>query len=378
MLPAPKRDRISLADVMPSCLASLAGLDNRLGLPTVSGAVVVLADGLGAAALRARAGHARTLAPALNASTTIESGFPTTTAAAIARLTTGVAPGQNGMVGYSVYDSAGDRIVNQLTGWDAGLDPQTWQLAPTLFQAATAEGILAASIGPERYRDTGFTHAVLRGSKYIAGETIADRVERALDFLNDRGERKLIYLYVPELDKISHSKGWESAHWTAQLEAMDGAVGDLSNRLGSTHGLLVTADHGVVDVPHRSHILIDSSAELIEGIRFVAGEPRCLQLHFEKDASAALRDRVTEAWRASEGERSWVATRQEAIAAGWFGDVRPDVGPRIGDLLVAARKNVAYYDTRVSTHRSRAMIGQHGSWSPEELQVPLLRFGAFA
>jgi hypothetical protein len=58
--------------------------------------------------------------------------------------------------------------------------------------------------------------------------------------------------------------------------------------------------------------------------------------------------------------------------------VAEEVAPRIGDLLVAARKNVAYYDGRTANERSLAMIGQHGSWSPAELQVPLLRFGAFA
>jgi hypothetical protein len=133
-----------------------------------------------------------------------------------------------------------------------------------------------------------------------------------------------------------------------------------------------------VDVPVRSHLLIDTVPGLVEGIRFVAGEPRCLQLHFEPDLSPRERDAVVELWRESESARAWVATRAEAIAAGWFGVVDDEVAPRIGDLLVAARKNVAYYDGRTASPRSLAMIGQHGSWSPAEMQVPLLRFGAHA
>jgi Type I phosphodiesterase / nucleotide pyrophosphatase len=379
MLPAPKKDRISLADVMSSCLASLLGLDNRLGLPTVSGAVVVLADGLGAAALRSSAGHARTLAPLLGstASSIIDAGFPTTTASAIARLTTGVDPGQNGMVGYSVFDPSADQIINQLTGW-AGIDPDTWQPTQTVFQRASEEGIAASCIGPARYSDTGFTRAVLRGASYLSAETITDRFDTAFRLLADRRQRNLIYLYLPELDKIGHSRGSESTQWATQLEAIDTAIRDFSLRLGTKDGLILTADHGVLDVPARSHVLFDHTPELTEGIRFVAGEPRCLHLHFDKDASVPLRDSVTAAWRSLEGERSWIATREEAIAAGWFGTVLPKVLPRIGDLLIAARKNIAYYDTRSSTSRGRAMIGQHGSWSPEEIQVPLLRFGAFA
>jgi hypothetical protein len=124
-------------------------------------------------------------------------------------------------------------------------------------------------------------------------------------------------------------------------------------------------------------VLFDQVAALVDGVQFVAGEPRCIQLHFAPDASVAQRSRVLEAWHESESERSWIATRHEAIAANWFGPVRPEVEPRIGDILVAARKGIAYYDSRAGT-TAQAMIGQHGSWSPAELRVPLLRFGAYA
>jgi hypothetical protein len=126
-------------------------------------------------------------------------------------------------------------------------------------------------------------------------------------------------------------------------------------------------------------VLFDTDPELVDGIRFVAGEPRCLQLHFEPDATEAHRATVVERWRAAEGARAWIATRQEAIESGWFGGaVEDEVAPRIGDILVAARKSIAYYDSRAESQQGRSMIGQHGSWSPEESSVPLLRFGAYA
>ncbi len=85
---------------------------------------------------------------------------------------------------------------------------------------------------------------------------------------------------------------------------------------------------------------------------------------------------MLERWRATEGGRSWITTREDAIDSGWFGpEVAPEVEPRIGDIIVAARKAIAYYDSRSSAGR---MIGQHGSWTNEESSVPLLRFGAFA
>lgn len=372
MLPAPKRDRPHLADVLPSCLAAILGQQNRLHLPPVSKAIILLVDGLGAAALRARAGHARTLASLMTSTSIIDSGFPTTTAAALATLTTGTLPGQHGLVGYTVLDGDNDRLLNQLSGWDDRIDPLTWQLERTVFERAADVGVRPVAIGPARYARSGFTAAVLRGAEYLAAGSIGERLERAAQV-----DAPLVYVYVPELDVAAHAFGWESVEWTAALETLDSAVAQVVSSLGPTVGLLVTADHGVVDVPAHAQVLIDTAPQLIDGVRFVAGDPRCLQLHFHADLPSGARDRVIAAWRDSEATRSWVATRKEAIAADWFGPVRPEVAPRIGDLLIAARKNIAYYDSRTATAHGRAMVGQHGSWSPDEVRVPLLRVGAF-
>ena len=370
MLPAPSAGRVSLADVARSCLESTGGRANRLGLPAVRSAVVLLVDGLGADILRAREGHARTLAGELSKPTTIETGVPTTTASAIASLTTGTLPGEHGLVGYTVLDAEHDRIVNQLSGWDDRLDPYTWQLVPTLFE--TAE-VAAYAVGPERYRDSGFSRAVLRGAEYRGASSILDRLELAVRLA--REAPAIVYVYVPELDQACHAHGWQSQQWIDALEQLDSAVRTVASTLGTEVGLVVTADHGVLDVPHHSHVLFDAVPELVAGVRYVAGEPRLLHLHVEAGVDAAA---LATTWRDSEGDRAWIATRAEAIDAGWFGPVLPVVAPRIGDVLVAARKAVAYYDSRDVTAHGRTMIGQHGSWSPAETRVPLLRFGAYA
>jgi predicted AlkP superfamily pyrophosphatase or phosphodiesterase len=376
MLPGPTVDRISLADVLTSCLAAVRSETNRLDFGSANRIVVVLVDGLGAAALRARSGHARTLTAA--SGQTIDTVFPTTTAAALASFATGAMPGEHGLVGYSVLDGAHDRIVNQLSGWDDELDPATWQRLPTVFQRAHARGLSAVAVGPERFAASGFTHAVLRGAEYRVAASISDRFAVAARWLSEPGPPGLLYLYAPELDMIAHALGWESPEWTAQLEEVDSEVRRLAGLLRATDAMVLSADHGIVDIPVTAHLLIDSAPELVNGVRFVAGEPRCLQLHFEPDLSADARNSLVARWRDAESGRAWIATRDEAIAAGWFGAVDPEVLPRIGDLLVAARKNVAYYDGRTATKHSLAMIGQHGSWSPAELQVPLLKFGALA
>jgi Type I phosphodiesterase / nucleotide pyrophosphatase len=376
MLPAREFGALRLADVMPGCLAAVLGETNVLGLPPVSKAVVLLVDGLGAHNLRARQGHARFLSARMGKKNVIDGVFPATTVAGIGSLTTGVSPGEHGLVGYRVLDSDGDRVVNQLTGWDAGMVPEDWQRATTVFERAADAGIPSFAVGPRRFATTGFTRAVLRGAQYVAAEKLAERFAAAAEIL--AGERRaLVYIYVPELDIAAHARGWESAKWLEELEALDSEVARFAAILKPDEGLLVTADHGVLDVPRQKHVLFDTVPELVAGVRHIGGDPRCLHLYLEPDAGEAAAAALAQAWRAVEGERAWVLTRDEAIAAGLFGAVLPGVLPRIGDVVVSARKLIAYYDSREADQSAQSMIGQHGALTDEELRVPLIRAGAF-
>jgi hypothetical protein len=359
----------ALRDVLASCLAAVQGEPNPLDLPRMRCAAVVLVDGLGAASLAARAGHARTLAARAAEGPPLGSGFPTTTAAALASLATGTDPGEHGLVGYSALEPASGEVVNQLRGFDAVL-PSGWQRARTLFERAREAGVRPVAVGPRHYATSGFTGAVLRGADYLGARTMEARFE-ALAGAFRRGSA-IGYLYVPELDVVAHAEGWRSTRWTAELETLEAALSAGLRLLGPDVALLVTADHGMVDVEREDHVLYDTLPGLLDPVRAVAGEPRCLQLHLQPGTEPAT---VAATWAAALGDTASVVTRSEAVERGWFGaEVEAAVLPRIGDVLVAARGAVALYDSR--NERGRGMVGQHGSWDDEERLVPLARFGA--
>ncbi len=101
-----------------------------------------------------------------------------------------------------------------------------------------------------------------------------------------------------------------------------------------------------------------------------------LHVYLEADAD---RSAVLDTWRRlSEGDAD-VLSRAEAVSSGIYGStVAPDADRRIGDLVVIARGNKAFYDGTAEDQRSRGMIGQHGALTPEERQVPYIRRGVFA
>ncbi len=378
MLPVPAVTAPRLTGVLESSLASLHGRSNGFELPAASGAVVVVVAGLGAANLQARAGHARFLSTRMSKRDVIRTVLPSTTAAALASLTTGRMPGEHGLVGYRVLDAAHDRLVNQLNGWDAGMVPETWQRAQTLFEAAAADGVTPVAISAARYADSGFTRAVLRGAEFRTAASLTDRFVAAQAVL-EQYSRALVYLYVPELDQAAHAHGWESDRWLGLLEQLDAELAAFERRMPRGTGLVVTADHGVVDVPAHRHVFVDDHPDLLDGIRHVGGEPRFVALYADPALDDAARARLVEDWRAAEGHRAWVFGRDEAIAAGVYGPVVADeVRPRIGDVLIAARAGIAYYDRREPNRQAEHMIGQHGSLTDEETRVPLIRAGVYA
>ena len=365
--------RPSLADALPNCLAAIAGEPNAMGLPPVRGAVVMLVDGLGAELLRARAGHARHLVRGWGRRDT-GFAFPSTTVAGITSLTTATRAGEHGLVGYSIWDRAAGEYRNQLSGWGPGMEPATWQLRRTVFEGLAGGPVEPYVVSVDDYRDSGLTQASLRGARYVAGATMLERCELAARICADR-PHPLVYLYHAELDQTGHKHGCESDRWLAQLEALDSAFARLLQLLPADIGLLVIADHGMLDI--RPEEQRDLDGELLEHVAAIAGEPRVRHVYLD-DPSPDLLGEVLERYRRREGERAVIASRDEAIEAGWYGPVvRPEAAARIGDLIVAARKRVTYYTPRM-TAQMRGVIGQHGSITDTETIVPMIRHGAFA
>lgn len=368
---APPRAR-SLTGVVTEAIAALSG--ESTWLAPARSAIVFVVDGLGTHNLAARRGHARFLGSVGSRRDVAWTVFPSTTASALTSLLTGTEPGTHGIVGYRARIPGTRTAPNQLHGWETdGLDPHTWQRSRPLFEVEAEHGRPCFVVSRPDYTGTGFTAATLRGAQFVSAADVGERAAIAAD-LAARHPGALVYLYAPDLDSAGHRDGWESDRWTDALERVDAAARDLAAAIDPRTGVIVTADHGMVDVPAHKHVLLREGADLLEGVELIGGEPRMLHVY----ATPGHADAVAARWREREHARAWVLTRDDAITAGLFGPVADEVRERIGDVLVAARGRYAYYDDREADKRPQRMIGQHGSLTEEERTVPLLRLGAFA
>lgn len=370
-LPAPPADTAHLADVVPSALAALGvpGFGNALGLREVSGACVLLVDGLGAELLDAHAADAPTMAGLRSG--TLHVGHPSTTAAGLAAIGTGMCSGQHGIVGYS-FDVPGVGVMNALRWrphpWGKDLRdtvvPEDLQPMPTTFQRAESAGMAVRVISGAEFTGSGLTRAVLRGGRYVGVQALGDLGASIVDALANGG---FCYGYHAELDLLGHLYGPGSAAWRLQLRQVDRLVESIVDALPTGALLAIVADHGMVEVDD-SVVDADAVPPLLEGVRAVGGEARARQVYA---ADGAAPD-VLATWREVLGERAWVVSGEEAVHAGWFGPRVDDaVRPRIGDVVVASRGRSAVLRRSVEPLES-ALRGHHGSLTSAEQLVPLL------
>jgi hypothetical protein len=376
--PAPAYGRRSVAEVLTSAAASIGvgGFTNTLGLPDARRVCVVLADGLGRNLLKQKTAHTPFLRSVIQAGqgdvpVWLDSAFPSTTAAALSSFGTGLPPGQHGMVGYDVLDPKQDKVVNLLGNWDPGVDPEAWQPFPTVLERAAGE-VDVTTISLPQFGDSPMTRAALRGGQFVSGTTSHARTAAAAEAMAG-SDRSLMYFYLNELDKAGHRYGCGSEQWEHQIEELDATVKRLSASLPAGTTILLTADHGMLDVPEQHRIDYSADPQLVDGVRHTAGEPRMVHLYLEDGAD---RDRLLAAWRARFRGRIWAFTREDALSAGLFGPVRPAVEGRIGDVMIAARDSLALYDARRSRPTAMEVVGQHGSLTKAEREVPLLCFTA--
>jgi len=379
---APAYGTASLVDLVPSAAAMLSGVlagaadegpggarlgarvdGNVLGLPSAPRVVLLLVDGLGQRQLARNAADA----PYLSSLTqrTLTCGVPSTTATSLTSLGVGLPPGAHGVVGYTSRIPGTDRLLNALR-WDDSVDAEEWQPHPTALAAAARAGVATTVVNKRAFEGSGLTVASQRGAEFVAADSPGERLAAAAR-VAAADAPSLVYVYDSDLDSTGHARGCRSEDWRHQLATVDAFAQRMREVIPADAALVVTADHGMVDVEPEDRVDVDAEPELMDGVALLGGEARFRHVY----CRAGAVDDVVARWRERLGGAALVLTREEAVAEGWFGAVRHEVEPRLGDVVVACLGPVAVMSTQRFPFES-LLVGLHGSLTAEEMYVPLL------
>jgi hypothetical protein len=340
-------------------IPALVGIRPVDWLPTaVDGAratVLLVLDGLGADVVASPVAPPELAAMDGRSITTV---VPSTTPAALTSITTGLAPSQHGVTGYRMR--VDDDVLNVIR----------WQRAdgrrapePTLVQRAEPfVGRAVSVVTKHEFRNSGFTAVHLRGAEFCGWQTTAVLVEQVRTLVA-RGE-SLVYAYYPGIDEVAHAYGLAGTWFAAELAATDRLVGAVLDALPDDVVVLVTADHGQMQVGPDGWIGLGALDRLVE---LYAGDGRFRYLHARRGAARELATAALE----EHGRDAWVFTREQLFDEGWMGpDPTGAARGRVGDVVLAARAGCGFVDP--TWPQEARLMSAHGSLTAAEMTVPLL------
>lgn len=319
--------------------------------------VLLVIDGLGWNQLEAR----RRLAPTLSGMDggSITTVAPSTTATALTSISTGLPPGQHGVMGYRI---AVDGEVLNVLRWTTESRDARQSIPPSKVQSQPCfGGQRPPVITRAEFEASGFTQAHLDQVRFTGYRTLGTLTAEVVR-LAKSGE-PFVYAYYEGLDKVSHEYGL-GAQYDEELRWIDHLVATLLERLPAGTALVVTADHGQVET---GDDVLELPSDVLTHVGMQSGEGRFRWLHARTGRHADLAD----AARSRLGAHAWVRTRDEAIAEGWYGPTVTDrAASRLGDVLLAAKGTLAFHDPKDTG--PYVLVGRHGSLTADEMLVPLL------
>jgi predicted AlkP superfamily pyrophosphatase or phosphodiesterase len=358
--------------------------------------VLVLADGLGLAQLRALCASGdmpfvasiverarRQDAAQLIEATTI---FPSTTAAAITTLNTARTPQEHGNIAYFIWLEE-FAAVTQMLRWGPGvtrrgsyfdnqrIDPREYVKVPSIHARLRQRGAQSWVIEPEIFRNEAMTRMHAAEAGYAGYYLPSSMSVRLRDLLEQRpwGDAlAYVYAYWAGIDSVAHVSGPQSADHATEAALFDKALERaLASRPAGETLVILTADHGHAFTDPEKLIDLVGDEHLRSLLRNpIAGEPRLAFLHTDQA------DRVKQHLERRYPETFFFLDREEAIAAGLFGRGDPDIArQRVGEVLAMLGGDRAASIVKVDgqTFRHR---GSHGGMSPEEMRIPVLAWRA--
>ena len=302
---------------------------------------------------------------------------PSTTSAAVPTFLTGVAPQQHGFTGWFTWFREMGTILSVLPfqprhgGCDLGqlgLTPGALSDTETMFRRVNARSHV---VMPERIAESEFNLAFHDGASIHSYQGLDDLFRVTQNAAVAKDKRNYVYAYWPDFDSLAHFKGISSPEVAQHFAEFDEAFGRFVRRMQGTGArIIVTADHGFIDVPSSGVVQMKDHPELADTLVMpLCGEQRFAYSYVHPDKTERFCQYV-------ESELSHAVdlySSSEIIDQGWFGLGVPhsELESRIGHYAMVMKPGYKIRD-RVLGERPKRHIGVHGGVTQEEMYVPLV------
>jgi predicted AlkP superfamily pyrophosphatase or phosphodiesterase len=325
----------------------------------------------------------------------LTSQFPSTTAAHVTCIHTGLNVGQSGVYEWNYYEPLVDEIISPLLFSYAGdkhardtvnrsaIAPERLFPSQTFYQTLQAQGVISHILQYNAYTPSTYSDIVFRGASVHPYKTLLDALTQLTELVTARTTSPTYYfLYFDRFDIACHNHGPSSRESQKAIERFFALVEEVFYKKvqGKTTKMLlmITADHGQIEVdPRNTYYLNQQMPKITQYLQtnqrghplVPAGSPRDMFLHVTEEYTDML---VADLQERLAGKAEVYQTR-ELLAQHFFGQQEPSLTflQRVGNVVILPYKHetVWWYEAGKFTMH---FIGHHGGLTPEEMEIPLL------
>ncbi len=288
----------------------------------------------------------------------INSIFPSTTAAALTTIATGLTPREHGLIEWFIYCKKIDDVIASLpmvikeTGESVDLKKSDLFDGKPIFEKIKSNGINSFSYLPDYLVDTQYTKYSLSGSEVKGYKFLGDLTAKVVSDMKKYDG--LFYIYLPFIDSVEHELGYDSIENSFSVEFLKIWLKFLKRKLGGIeHTFVLTADHGQVKM---SKFVNLRRFSFFNEIKFLTGSPRDLFIFGDFDISK-LKKKLS--------NYATVIPSYEALNFMGTGRISKKTKIRIGNFLILPKDSYFIWD-------KRKFVGMHGGLSEEEIKIPLI------
>jgi predicted AlkP superfamily pyrophosphatase or phosphodiesterase len=186
--------------------------------------------------------------------------------------------------------------------------------------------------------------------------------------------KRFIQAYWFELDKICHKEGCKSKEASDHFWEIDQVIADLAKYLAKVNTcLVVTADHGLVDIPEKNRVVLNRDFPQIYDCLSLplCGDTRAPYCYVKNGRVSEFKKLVTESLPFCKLRKS-----TDFINKGVFGIGKPNpkLYDRVGDYILVCDETHLIRDYLMGEEPAK-MEGFHGGVSEYEMFVPLIIIG---
>ena len=324
----------------------------------------------------------------------LTSQFPSTTAAHLTTIHTGLPVGQNGVFEWFYYEPRLDRIIAPLLFSFAGdqdrdtlkgiVKPRSLYPTQTLYQELGKQGVDSHVFGVRDYTPSTYSNVVMKGAKPHSYKTLPEALVNLGNLVTAAPSPAYVHFYYENIDGTCHKYGPAAPQTEAEIEAFLLVLELFFERLmtGKKKVLfLLTADHGACEVDPQATVFLNREPRFKGIERFLArnrdgdllvpaGSARDMFLYIHDD----LLDEAQEFLSTRLKEKARVVQTNWLIEGGYFGPkVSPQFRARAGDLVILPDRHESVWWYEKDRFEQR-FYGHHGGLTPQEMEIPFLSY----